>query len=169
MSDLIVVTYPDKFRAAEVTATIARLQVEHLIDLEDTCYVVKEGEGKVKLHQSVNLTAEGALSGGFWGMLIGMLFLNPLLGGLIGAGTGALAGSASDYGISDGFIRSLAEQMQPDSSSIFMLVTKITPDKVLAELSKFGGTVLQTSFTKEVEAQWKTALSGGQNAPQIEI
>ena len=81
MSDLIVVTYPDKFRAAEVTATLARLQVEHLIDLEDTCYVVKEGEGKVKLHQSVNLTAEGALSGGFWGMLIGMLFLNPLLGG----------------------------------------------------------------------------------------
>jgi uncharacterized membrane protein len=163
MSDLIVVTYPDKYRAAEVMATLDRLQVEHLIDLEDACYVTKDNEGTVKLHQAVNLTANGALSGGFWGMLIGMLFFNPLLGGLIGAGAGALSGAASDYGISDDFIHSLAEQMQTDSSGIFVLVTKITPDKVLDEMSKFGGTVLRTSFTREVEAQWQTALSGREN------
>jgi uncharacterized membrane protein len=97
-----------------------------------------------------------------------MLFLNPLLGGLIGAGAGALSGAASDYGISDDFIHSLAEQMQPGSSAIFMLVTKVTPDKVLFELSKFGGTILRTSFTREVEAQWQAALSGGNMAPPAE-
>lgn len=168
MSDLFVVTYPDQFRAAEVMSTLARLQREYLIDLEDACYVTKDKDGRVKLHQSVNLTAEGALSGGFWGMLVGMLFLNPLLGGLVGAGAGALSGAVSDYGLDDNFIKSLAEQMTPDSSGIFILVRKITPDKVLAELGKFGGTILRTSLPADLEAQWQAALakgSGGNTLP----
>jgi len=161
MSELIVVTYPDKFRAAEVMAALARLQVEHLIDLEDACYVTKDSENNVKLHQAVNLAASGAISGGFWGSLIGLLFLNPLLGGLMGAGAGALTGAISDYGISDDFIRSLSEKLMSDSSAIFILARKITPDKVQAELSHYGGTVLRTSFSHEVEEQWQRALSGG--------
>ena len=161
MSDLIVVTYPDQFRAEEVRLALARMQVEHLIDMEDACCVTKDIEGKIKLHQSINLTAASAVNGGFWGMLIGLLFLNPLLGGLIGAGAGALSGAASDYGISDDFMCSLADQMQTNSSAIFVLVIKITPDKVLDELSKYGGTVLRTSFTKDVEAEWQKALQEG--------
>ncbi len=161
MSDLIVVAYPDQFRASEVKGSLARMQVEHLIDLEDICCVTKDTDGNVKLHQSVNLTAASAVNGGFWGMLIGLLFLNPLLGGLLGAGAGALSGSAVDYGISDDFIRELADHMQTNSSAIFILVKKITPDKVLDELGKYGGTVLRTSFTKDVEAEWQNALKEG--------
>ena len=160
MSDLIVLTYADQFRATEVMATLGRLQVEHLIDLEDACVVTKDREGNVKLHQSVNLTAQGALSGGFWGSPIGLLFLNPLIGAAIGAGMGALGGAATDYGISDDFIKSLAEQMSNDSSGIFILVRKVTPDKVLTELSKFGGTILRTSLPSDVEAKWQRALNG---------
>lgn len=161
MSDLIVVAYPDQFQAAEVRATLNRLQAEYLLDLEDACIVTKDGAGKVKLHQSHNLTAEGAMSGGFWGILIGMLFLNPLLGGLVGAGAGALGGAVSDYGINDDFIRELAAQLGPNSSAIFILARKVTPDKVLAELSKFGGTILRTSLPQDVEQRWQAALSGG--------
>ena len=169
MSDLIVVAYPDQFRAAEVRATLHRLQTEYLLDLEDACVVTKDGAGKVKLHQAVNLTAEGALSGGFWGMLIGMLFFNPLLGGLIGASAGALGGVASDFGINDDFIRELGGQLQPNSSAIFILARKVTPDKVLAELSKFGGTILQTSLTKDVETHWQAALSGNTATPAAPV
>ena len=158
MSDLIVVTYPDKYRAAEVRSTLARLQVEHLIDMEDACCVTKDSEGNVKLNQSINLAASGGLNGGFWGMLIGMLFLNPLLGGVIGAGAGALSGAVSDYGINDEFIKSLTINMQNDSSAIFLLITKITPDKVLLEISKYGGTIIQSSFSKRVEERWQKAL-----------
>ena len=161
MSDLIVVTYADQFRAEEVRLSLARLQVEHLIDLEDICCVNKDIEGKVKLHQSVHLTAASAVNGGFWGLLIGMLFMNPLLGGLIGAGAGAISGSTVDYGISDDFIRELADQMQTNSSAIFILVKKITPDKVLDALSKYGGTVMKTSFPKDMEAEWQRALKEG--------
>ena len=45
--------------------------------LEDAVVGVKDEKGTVKLHQAVNLTATGAVSGGFWGTLIGLIFLNP--------------------------------------------------------------------------------------------
>jgi uncharacterized membrane protein len=63
MANLVAIVYPDQHRAAEVMATLRRLQSEYLIDLEDACVVAKDEAGKITLHQSVNLTATGAVSG----------------------------------------------------------------------------------------------------------
>jgi uncharacterized membrane protein len=158
MSDLIVIAYDDEFKAEEVRLTLAKLQVEHLIELEDAAVVVKDEHGKIKLKQAVNLTGAGAASGGFWGLLIGILFFNPLLGAAVGAASGALAGAFSDIGVDDNFIRELGETLQPKSSALFVLVRKVTPDKVLEEVGKFGGKVLRTSLTKDEESQLQTVL-----------
>ena len=158
MSDLIVIAYDDEFKAEEVRLTLAKLQVEHLIELEDAAVVVKDEHGKIKLKQAVNLTSAGAASGGFWGVLIGILFFNPLLGAAVGAASGALAGAFSDIGVDDNFIRELGETLQPKSSALFVLVRKVTPDKVLEEVGKFGGKVLRTSLTKDEESQLQTVL-----------
>ena len=37
MSDLIVVTYPDEYKAGEVLSALSRLEKELLIDMEDVC------------------------------------------------------------------------------------------------------------------------------------
>jgi uncharacterized membrane protein len=158
MSDLIVIAYDDEFKAEEVRLTLAKLQVEHLIELEDAAVVVKNEQGKIKLKQAVNLTGAGAASGGFWGVLIGILFFNPLLGAAVGAASGALAGAFSDIGVDDNFIRELGETLQPKSSALFVLVRKVTPDKVLEEVGKFGGKVLRTSLTKDEESQLQAVL-----------
>ena len=158
MSDLIVIAYDDEFKAEEVRLTLAKLQVEHLIELEDAAVVVKDEHGKIKLKQAVNLTGAGAASGGFWGLLIGILFFNPLLGAAVGAASGALAGAFSDIGVDDNFIRELGQTLQPKSSALFVLVRKVTPDKVLEEVSQFGGKVLRTSLSKDEESQLQTVL-----------
>jgi uncharacterized membrane protein len=165
MADLVAITYPDEHRAEEVLATLKRLQHEYLIDLEDSCVVTKDAQGKIKLHQAVNLTATGALSGAFWGSLVGLLFFFPLGGAAIGAAAGALSGALSDYGIDDQFIHSLSEQMTPGSSAIFMLVRKVTTDKVEPELAKFGGKILYTSVSKEAEVKFQAMLESA-NQPQ---
>ena len=167
MADLVAITYPDEHRAAEVLATLRRLQHEYLIDLEDACVVTKDAHGKIKLHQAIHLTATGAASGAFWGTLVGLLFLFPfgglaVAGGLaVGVATGALSGALSDYGIDDTFMRSLSEQMTPGSSAIFTLVRKVTTDKVAPEVAKFGGKILHTSVSKEAEAQFQAMLDAG--------
>ena len=72
------------------------MQKDYLIDLEDAVVAVKDQKGKVRLHQAVNVTAAGAVSGGFRGALVGMLFLNPLLGMAMGATAGAVSGALTD-------------------------------------------------------------------------
>ncbi|HEX2530838.1 MAG TPA: DUF1269 domain-containing protein [Burkholderiaceae bacterium] len=162
MSDLIAVAYRDNMhKAAEVLNTMRRLQGEYLIDLEDAAYVTKDRDSKVRLHQSTNIPLIGAMTGTFWGMLVGLLFLNPLLGAALGAGGGALSGSLMDYGINDEFMQKLGRELTPGSSAIFILARHYTPDKVIEELARYGGTILRSSLTREAEQRLQEALSGG--------
>lgn len=164
MSQFIAVAYPDLTKAQEVRQTLLKLQSEYLIDIEDAVVATKDAAGKIQLHQPVNLTAAGAVSGGFWGALIGLLFLNPLLGAAVGAGSGAISGALTDVGINDDFMKSLAQKLEPNTSALFVLVRKMTEDKVVAEVQKFGGTVLQTSLSHEDESKLQAALDQGKAA-----
>jgi len=159
MSTLAVIGYDDQFKAEKVRLTLIKMQKDYLIDLEDAVVAVKDEKGKVRLHQAVNVTAAGAVGGGFWGALIGLIFLNPLLGAAVGATAGAVSGALTDVGINDKFMKDLAGTMKPGSSSLFVLVKKATPDRVLDELKGTGGTVLKTSLSHEDEAKLQKALS----------
>jgi uncharacterized membrane protein len=158
MSDLVVIGFEDEHTAFEMRAALAKLQKEYLIEMEDVVVVTKDEKGKVKLHQAVNLTAAGAVGGTFWGMLIGLIFLNPLVGAAIGAGAGALSGKLRDIGISDSFMKELGETLTAGTSALFVLVRKVTPDKVLEKLKGFKGKVLKTSLTKDKEEELREIL-----------
>ena len=158
MSDLVVVGFDDEHTAFEMRAALGKLQKEYLIDMEDVVVVTKDEKGKVKLHQAVNLTAAGAVGGTFWGSLIGLIFLNPLLGAAVGAGAGAISGKLSDIGISDTFMKELGETLTEGTSALFVLVRKATPDKVLEELKGFRGKVLKTSLTADEEEKLRAVL-----------
>ena len=101
-----------------------------IFDLEDACVVVHTDAGKVQVKQAVNLTKAGAATGLSTGMLIGalagLLVLNPLagmvVGGLSGAGFGALSGKMADYGINDDFIKNLGNTIPKGSSALFVLI-----------------------------------------------
>lgn len=167
MSDLVVVGFDTVDEADKVLLKLATLKKEYLVDLEDAVVVIRDGEGKVQLKQSLNLTAIGAssglLSGAIWGGLVGLLFLNPLagfaIGGAVGAGAGALSGSLTDYGIDDKFIKSLGETIPNNSSALFVLVRKVQPEKVLAEFEGLKGRVIKTSLSPEQEKRLQDALS----------
>jgi uncharacterized membrane protein len=163
VSNLVVIGFDDEHKAEEVRLALRKMQQDYLIDLEDAVIAVKNQEGKVKLHQAVSLTATGAISGGFWGTLIGLLFLNPLLGAAVGASAGAVGGALSDIGINDKFMKELAATFKPGTSALFVLVRKATPDKVLEELSKFQGKVLKTSLSQEDEAALQAALDSAKS------
>lgn len=163
MQTLIVVTYSDELKAEEVRLDFLKMQKEYLVALEDAVVVVRKPDGKIKLHQMYNLTAGGAISGGFWGTLIGLIFLNPLLGLVIGAGAGAVAGALSDVGISDEFMKNLAKRLTPGSSALFVLVDSTITDKVLDELRGTGGVILQSSLSHADEEKLQEALNDQNN------
>jgi uncharacterized membrane protein len=108
----------------------------------------------------VCLTTAGAVSGGFWGMLIGLLFLNPLLGMAVGAGAGALSGKFRDIGLDDKMMKAIGDSLKPGTSALFVLIKKATADKVLEGLKPFvgKGKVFQTSLSKDDENALREVL-----------
>jgi uncharacterized membrane protein len=148
MSTLLVIAYPDN-RAHQALAEMRAAQDQFVVRLSDAVVVTKDAKGKVKLDQSVNLGAAGAVSGSFWGMLIGLIFLAPWLGLVVGAVSGWLGGKFSDYGIPDKFIKEVGQKLQPGGSQLFLLVESATEDKFQAALAKHGGEIIQTSISEE--------------------
>ena len=169
MSELVAVTYPDLYRAGEVCAILQRLQREFLIEMEDAAYVTREANGKLKLHQTQPIVGTaagiGLTRGTIWGGLVGLLFLQPVLGiaigGAMGAASGALTGKLADFGIPDSFMKQLGEKLQPGTSALFVLFRKATWEKVLPHVSQYGGTVLHSSLSPEAEAKIQAALTEG--------
>jgi uncharacterized membrane protein len=157
MSQLIVLGFQNEADADTFIGSLQQMEKEQILGLSDLVKVVRSADGKVKIKQGNNLTGVGALSGAFWGMLIGLIFFMPLLGLAVGAASGALAGHFSDYGIDDSFIKEVGEKIEPGHAAIFMLVDQATPDKVEDELSKWSGkvTVIKTNLTADAETKLK--------------
>jgi len=158
MSDLVAIVYPSEAKAEEVRQKILKLQNEYLITISDAVIAVKTGDS-VKLNQLVNTTMTGAAGGSIWGMLIGLVFLNPLLGLALGAGAGALGGALTDFGIRDQFMKDLAAKVKSGDAVLFLLIKSMTADKVLNEIKDAGGTVLKTSLDETKEQHLRDALA----------
>ncbi|MEX5728169.1 putative membrane protein [Rhodovulum iodosum] len=166
MADLIAVAFDDESKAFDMRAELVRMQKDYLIDMDDVVVVTRNEDGKVKLHQATNLTAAGAVGGSFWGLLIGLLFLNPLFGLAVGAGAGAVSGALSDIGIDDKFMKEIGDTLTPGSSAVFVLVRKATGDKVVDRLEEVNasGRVLRSSLSKDDEAKLREVLERADTA-----
>jgi uncharacterized membrane protein len=159
VSDFIAIVYPSETRAEEMRQKLFSLQKEYLVELGDAAIAVMQDEGKVKLNQMLNTTALGATSGSFWGLLIGAIFLNPLFGVALGAAVGAVGGALTDYGINDKFMKDLAANLRPGNAVLFVLIKRMTTDKVLEAISGTGGTVLKTSLDHTREQALREAIA----------
>jgi uncharacterized membrane protein len=166
MSTFVVIDYESEVKAEEVRLALLKMQKEYLIDLEDAVVVVRDQKGKVRLRQMYNLTAHGAVRGGFWGALIGLLFLNPLFGFALGAAAGAVSGALANVGIDNNFMKKLGETLKPGTAALCVLIRQMTPDKVVEEIKKFGGTLIQTNLCNENEAKLREALESAEKSAQ---
>jgi uncharacterized membrane protein len=163
VSDLIVIGYPDETTAGRVWQELVELQHDYLLDLDDAAIIRRDANGKLHVTTPAHHTASwGALSGFFWGVLIGLLFFFPIapLIGIAGGLMGAAFGKAGDLGIKDDFKQRVQEVVKPGTSAVLVVVRKSTPDKVLEALKPYGGTVLQSSLTHKAEEDLMKALHG---------
>ena len=160
MSDLVFIAFDNEKQAEEVRDKVLEMQREYLIEVDDAVVVVRDQNGRVKLNQLMHPAAGGAVAGAFWGMLIGWLFLMPVAGAAVGAAGGALGGALVDVGINDQDMKQQAnEALKPGTAGLFLLIRKMTTDKVLEDLKGVGGTVIRTSFDHAKEDALKTALA----------
>jgi uncharacterized membrane protein len=159
VSKLVAIGYDSVADAEGALATVGRLATEHLVDLDDAVIVERRDNGKIKLHQAGgSTTATGAAGGALWGGLIGLNFFMPLLGMAVGAASGAAAGALTDVGVDDKFMKEVGAHLEEGKAALFVLFTSATADKVLPELGKHGGKVIQTSLDTAAEEALRHAL-----------
>jgi len=152
-SSLVVVTFEEEQTAERVLKELLDKEDEHLIDLKDAVLITKNKEGKVKIKQTKELTAEsGLFQGIFWGWLAGLLFLfNPYITAAAGALIGAILGELEDTGIDDKFIKRVAKIFKPGMSAIMVLVRQDYLDKIVGEFKAAKGEIMQTTIPERPE------------------
>lgn len=164
MADLLAIEFETEERAEEVRRRLLEMQKEYLIELGDAVIAVKRPDGHVKLKQLLNPVKAGALSGVIWGSLIGLLFMMPLAGAAVGAASGALGGKLSDFGINDDFMKEAADSLHSGNAALFLLIRKMTTEKVMAELQGSGGKIMRSSYDDAKEAELQAALQEAHGA-----
>jgi uncharacterized membrane protein len=160
MADLIAIAYPDTTTALAAEQTAQQLAEDLIIQPDAIAAIVRDKEGRFKVTTNHHAVGAGASWGMFWGLLFGMLFFVPFFGMAIGAGFGALFGKLEKSGIDKEFQQQVRDKLAPGTSALFLVIEKATPDKAVAALSKYGGTVIKSSLSEETERELQEALHG---------
>src|SRR3954462_11676657 len=160
MADLIAIGYPDETTAAAAAEEGKQLTRDLIIEPDAVAVIVRGQDGKYKVTTSHHPVGAGTSWGMFWGLLFGVLFFVPVFGMAVGAGLGALMGKVEKTGIDKQFQEQVRDMVTPGTSALFLVVEKVTPDKAVEGLSRFGGTVLKSSLSKDAEHELQDALHG---------
>ncbi len=178
MSNLVVVGFKkDMFRASRVLSELVAMNEDWVVDLQDAVAVYRDYNGNLRLDESYQMTTgEGAAWGGLWGSLVGLTIgaiaapvtagasavAGALGGGALGAAGGAIDADwwKQDYGISEDFVRDVGAMVQPGDSAIFALVRRADPAQLAERFRGYGGTVMQSTLTKEQADKVQAVLEG---------
>ena len=166
MADLIAIGYPDLTTADAAADEARRLAADLIIQPDAIAVIVRDEDGSYHVHTTHHMVGGGATWGMFWGFLFGLLFFIPVFGMAIGAGMGALMGKFAKTSIDKQFQDQVRGMLQPGTSALFLMLEKVTPDKAVDAMSKYGGTVLKTSLSKDDEKELQDALHGSGTAAQ---
>ncbi len=160
MATLVAIGYPDQVTAEEARQTVQQLESDLIIQADQVAAISRDLDGKYHVHTSHGGpgAGAGAVWGGFWGLLFGLLFFIPFAGWAVGAGLGALFGHLGEKGIDKQFQEQVRDQLKPGTSALFLVIEHATPDKAIAALEKYGGTVIKTSLSEEDTKKLQDAL-----------
>ena len=153
--------YPDQGTAEQARQTVQQLEAELIIQADQVAAISpRPGRQVPRPHDATAAPppAGGAVWGGFWGLLFGLLFFIPFAGWASGAGLGALFGHLGEKGIDKQFQDQVRDYVKPGTSALFMIIEKATPDKAVAALEQYGGTVIKTSLSEEDTKKLQEAL-----------
>jgi len=158
MTDMLVLAFDGEDTADTVRAKLIDLDSQYLLQLKQAVEVVRKQDGQVKIKEEPRLTTIGALGGAFWGLLIGLIFLVPAAGFVVGTASGALAGHFAKYGITKDYMKQIEATIQPGQSALFILADGVKADRIIPMLTQFHPRVVRTSLTMQQEASLKEAF-----------
>jgi len=148
MATLVAIGYPDQGTADQARKTVQQLESELIVQADQVASISRDLEGKYHVHTTHGgaSASGGAIWGSFWGLLFGLLFFVPF-------------GHLGEKGIDKAFQEQVRDYVKPGTSALFMVIEQATPDKAVAALEQYGGTVIRTSLSEEDTKKLQDALN----------
>src|SRR3974377_1094996 len=134
MSELMVLGFETEAEADNFGLTLAQMQQQMIVQLQDAAEVVRDPDGKPHVKHGRGMVGAGAMGGAFFGMLFGFLFFMPFLGMAMGAAMGALFGKMSKTGIDQQVLQQMGDAIGPGQAGWFLLLRQIAAAKFPAEV-----------------------------------
>ncbi|HET9658164.1 MAG TPA: DUF1269 domain-containing protein [Kineosporiaceae bacterium] len=91
----------------------------------------------------------GSVWGGFLGVVIGMLFFVPVLGGVVGASIGAAAKAMSGTGIRRDQLDRIRAEVTPGTSALFIVSEEGDLDRLGERFHQMNRTFISTNLTTQ--------------------
>jgi uncharacterized membrane protein len=158
VNTLTVCRFGDPATAERALPPLRELADRGELVIDDAALVAwPRGARKPSTRSLGSLSGPGELWGGFWGVLLGLIFLVPLAGPVFGAAAAAFAGTLADFGIDDDYVLRVRELVTPGTSALFAIGDRESADRLVAAL---GGepTILRCTLTPEHERKLRSAL-----------
>lgn len=162
MSDLIVIGYDSPLAADAARADLLAAATEFAWEIEDSLIATADAGGAIRYHQMADVWAIGASGGGLWGVLAGMLFVNPQLSGLagdLGAGSEAL----TDYGIEADAMAEIAVLLSPGQAAFFLLIHTSPTEAMIDRLAATGAEILRSRLDHSAEDRLRQVFARAPN------
>jgi uncharacterized membrane protein len=153
--------------AEQALPRLERLAREGDVDLNDAALVSwPPAHRKPSTRELGVLTGPGMLWGGFWGIVLALIFLTPIAGPTFGAGAGAVAGSLSDFGVEDDFVKRVRDAVTPGTSALFVISTSASADRIAVALEDVATDTIRSTLSYEQQQRLRDAL-GDESSRQV--
>ena len=161
---LAAIVFDKPGRASEVLLNLIHLQQDGALQLGDAVVIVKDPSGRARIHQTSDITpGRGALIGGWWGLLAGLLVGPLAIAG--GAAAGALYGKLVDRGLDDEWVKQMSQWLDAGHSALLLLLKVENEPEVLRELGRYEGELVVTNFPEPVRRELERALADEAASP----
>lgn len=155
---MLVLAFDSEEGAGNAKEKLIELDKQYLLGLDQVVEVIRRADGQIKVKQEHRFTGIAAVGGAFWGLLLGLIFLVPLAGVVVGAAAGAIFGHFANYGIDKDFMKEVEAAIQPGNSALFILAENVKIDRVVPMMAPLHPKVLRTSLSAEQEEKLREAF-----------
>jgi len=148
---LLAAKYPDADHAKTILDMLEAMHHATNIDLDDAVMLTKEEDGKIKTHETTDVTTrKGAKRGLIAGAVLGVIYPPSLLvTALAGGGIGALWGKAKDSGVKHDDLKEMADSLAPGQAALVVLVSQSSAEATQRALGSYEGEVVNKLYSED--------------------
>ncbi len=148
---LLAAKYPNEEHAQAILDMLESMHHAVTIDLHDAVMLTKEPDGKIKTHETTDVsTLKGAKRGLIAGAVLGVIYPPSLIvTALAAGGVGALWGKAKDSGVKHDDIKELADSLTSGQAAIIVLVSHKSAEGTQRALGSYDGEVVNKLYSED--------------------